>query len=252
MNNNPIGIFDSGLGGLSVWQEIDKLLPNESVIYYADSANCPYGLKSKERVIELSKKVVDFFLEKKCKIVVVACNTATSMAIDYLREHYSIPFVGIEPAVKPAALNSKTGVIGILATTGTLNSKMFNQTKERFADNTEIITVQADDLVEIVEKQLQGTQKSHDALVKHINPLIQKNIDHLVLGCTHFPLLINDIKEITGNSIVLDNPAPAVARRTKELLQENDLCAQSDHKREIHFYSSGDINILERMVQTIF
>ncbi|MDR1594259.1 MAG: glutamate racemase [Prevotellaceae bacterium] len=249
--NNSIGIFDSGVGGLSVWQEIDYLLPNESIVYYADNANCPYGEKTQDEVIEYSGKVTQFLIDKGCKIIVVACNTATSQAIDYLRKTFAVPFVGIVPAVKPAAINSKTGVIAILATAGTLKSKKFNDTMKEFSGNTEVILVEAGELVDIVENGLQGTKYSEEILRKHINPLMKRQIDHLVLGCTHFPFLIEDIKMITGDSVILDNPAPAIAQRTKFILESENLTVTPDNKKQIEFFSSGNIETLKNMVRNI-
>jgi glutamate racemase len=251
MTDRPIGIFDSGVGGLSVWQEIDRLLPNESIVYYADNANCPYGEKTREEVIRHSARVAQFLVDKGCKIVVVACNTATSQAIDYLRETFEIPFVGIVPAVKPASINSKTGVIAILATAGTLKSGKFNETKQEFSGNTEIILVEGGELVDIVENGLQGTKQSEEILHKHIDPLMERHIDHLVLGCTHFPFLIEDIKKITGNRVILDNPAPAIAKRTKFILENEGLRASAVNKKQIDFFSSGDIGMLKNMLENV-
>jgi glutamate racemase len=249
MNDRPIGIFDSGVGGLSVWQEIDRLLPDESIVYYADNANCPYGEKTFSEVTEYSEKATQFLIDKGCKIIVVACNTATSQAIDYLRNTFDIPFVGIVPAVKPAAMNSKTGVIAILATAGTLKSRKFNDTKREFSGNTEVILVEGGELVDIVENGLQGTRQSEDVLRKHIMPLMEKHIDHLVLGCTHFPFLIDDIRKITGNSVVLDDPAPAIAKRTKYILEQEKLTAPRDNKKHVAFFASGNIEPLKNMIQ---
>jgi glutamate racemase len=247
--NSPIGIFDSGVGGLSVWQEIDRLLPNESIVYYADNANCPYGEKTQAKVIEYSGQVAQFLVGKGCKIIVVACNTATSQAIDYLRKTFDIPFVGIVPAVKPAAINSTTGVIAILATAGTLKSKKFNDTRKEFAGNTEVILVEAGELVELVENGLQGTKQSLSILRKYIDPLLERHIDHLVLGCTHFPFLIDDIKTITGTSVILDNPAPAIAKRTQFILENENLAASPDNKKQVVFFASGNIETLKNLVE---
>jgi glutamate racemase len=249
MNNNPIGIFDSGVGGLSVWLEIDSLLPNESIVYYADNANCPYGEKTQDEIIEYSAKATQFLIDKGCKIVVVACNTATSQAIDYLRERFDIPFVGIVPAVKPAAINSKTGVIAILATAGTLKSQKFNKTKREFSGKTEVILVEGGELVDIVENGLQGTKQSEEVLHKYINPLIEGHIDHLVLGCTHFPFLIEDIRKITGDSVILDDPAPAIAQRTKYILEKEKMITSPDNQKQIEFFSSGNIEMLTNLVR---
>jgi glutamate racemase len=252
MRDDPVGIFDSGVGGLSVWQEINSLLPDESVIYYADNANCPYGEKTQDEVIRYSTHATQTLVERGCKIIVVACNTATSMAIDSLRTAFDVPFVGIVPAVKPAATNSKTGVIAILATAGTLKSRKFNETMKQFSGNTEVITVESGELVDIVENGLQGTKLSDEILRKYINPLIEKNIDHIVLGCTHFPFLIDDIRTIVGESVILDNPAPAIAKRTKFILESKKLTAPAGNKPQIRFFASGDISTLKNMVENRF
>jgi glutamate racemase len=249
MTNSPIGIFDSGVGGLSVWQEINRLLPDESIVYYADNANCPYGKKTQDEVIQLSERITHFLIDKGCKIIVIACNTATSMTIDYLRKTFDVPFIGIVPAVKSAATNSKTGVIAILATAGTLGSKKFNDTKQEFSGNTEILLVEGGDLVDIVENGLQGTKQAEETLYKYINPLKEKNIDHLVLGCTHFPFLIDDIRKITGETVILDNPASAIAKRTKFILEKEGLTATVGNKQLIEFFSSGNIETLKNMVE---
>jgi glutamate racemase len=249
MTNNPVGIFDSGVGGLSVWREIDRLLPNESIIYYADNANCPYGEKTQDEVIRYSVAVTRFLIARQCKLIVVACNTATSMAIDQLRTMFDIPFIGIVPAVKPAATNSRTGVIAILATAGTLRSQKFNNTMRDFSGNTEIITVEGGELVDIVERGLQGSQQSADILARYINPLMKKNIDHLVLGCTHFPFLIDDIRKIVGDAVVLDNPASAIAQRTKYILESKNIAASPDNLPTRQFFASGDMQTLQNMVE---
>ncbi|MDA3953090.1 MAG: glutamate racemase, partial [Bacteroidales bacterium] len=150
-NNQPIGIFDSGVGGLTVWKELVKSLPNESVIYYADSENCPYGPKDKDTIIKLVVKVVDFLVSKECKAIIVACNTATAAAIDFLRSKYTIPFIGMEPAVKPAALESKTKSIAVLATEGTFNGRLYIETSQTFASDVKLNIKVGEKLVDIVE-----------------------------------------------------------------------------------------------------
>jgi len=248
-NNSPIGIFDSGVGGISVWKEIVELLPNENIIYFADSKNCPYGPKSDEEIIDLSRKIVDFLISKNCKIIVVACNTATAAAISTLRKEYSIPFVGLEPAVKPAALNSKTNKIGILATEGTLRGNHFKRTTETYAKNTEVNVQVGYGLVELVENNDVNSVNTIKVVEKCIQPLIDKNIDQLVLGCTHYPFLCDAIKKVSGShNINIINPAPAVASRTFDLLKNN---RKNDKNSFYHFYSSGNINQLENTVKLI-
>jgi glutamate racemase len=236
---------------MSVWKEIDMRLPHESLIYYADSANCPYGEKSREEVIELSLQAAAFLVGKGSKMIVIACNTATSTAIDCLRDRFDIPFVGIVPAVKPAAINSKTGAIGILATRGTLQSVKFDKARREYAGYVEIIAVEAGDLVEIVERGRRGTREAEEALRRHIEPMLKRNIDRLVLGCTHFPFLIDDIKKIVGSSVILDNPAPAIARRAAYVLRDLELAAPPDNRKHTEFHSSGDINALKSFIRTV-
>ena len=200
INNNPIGLFDSGIGGTSIWKEIHQLLPYEDTIYLADSANAPYGQKTKEEIIQLSCKNTEFLLNQNCKIVVVACNTATTNAIKELRVKYDIPFIGIEPAIKPAALHSQTQKIGILATKGTLNSELFYKNVEQFQD-IKIIEQIGFGLVELIENGKINSSEMTKLLEDYLNPMIASNIDYLVLGCSHYPFLIPQIKKILPSNI---------------------------------------------------
>ena len=210
MNSNPIGIFDSGLGGLSVWKEVVKILPNENIIYYADSANCPYGSKTEQEIIELAQRIVEFLIERKCKIVVVACNTATAAAIDYLRENYQIPFIGMEPAVKPASLNSKTKSIAVLATEGTFNGRLYRETTERFAKDVKVNIQIGEKLVDIVENDLIYDRSTKEHLIKLISPLIsnpQKRVEFGLNGRQRLedkfslPSFQKNIKKLISNVI---------------------------------------------------
>ncbi|MBS7230096.1 glutamate racemase [Flavobacterium psychroterrae] len=218
-NNNPIGVFDSGIGGTSIWSAIHELLPNEKTIYLADSKNAPYGQRTKEEIVALSKKNVDFLLEMNCKLIVVACNTATTNAILELRGDYDIPFIGIEPAIKPAANNSKTQVIGILATKGTLNSELFNKTAEMF-QNTTIIEQVGHGLVQLIEDGNLNSPEMTQLLESYLQPMIDANIDYLVLGCSHYPYLIPQIKKILPEHIQIIDSGEAVARQTQNVLRE--------------------------------
>ena len=219
-NDQPIGIFDSGIGGTSIWREIHQLLPNEKTIYLADSKNAPYGQKSKQEIIALSMKNTDFLLTMNCKLIVVACNTATTNAIQELREKYDIPFIGIEPAIKPAANNSRTQTIGILATKGTLNSELFNKTTEMFQD-TKIIEQVGYGLVQLIENGQINSPEMTQLLQSYLTPMIEANIDYLVLGCSHYPYLIPQIKNILPQSIHIIDSGEAVARQTKNVLEQN-------------------------------
>ncbi len=245
MNTKPIGIFDSGLGGISVWKEVIKLLPNEHTIYYADSDNCPYGPRSIEDIRQLSERIVQFLLHKKCKIIVIACNTITAAAIDYLRTTYrEVSFIGIEPAIKPAAENTKTGSIGIFATKSTLESELFNTTKKKYAENIQVATQVGEGWVKMVEENRINTTASRVLIEENIQLMLDLNVDQIVLGCTHYPFLLPIVEAITGGKVNIINPAPAVAGRTKEVLQQHELLNKNDFKGKYHFYTSGDKRIL--------
>lgn len=218
-NNQPIGIFDSGIGGTSIWREIHQLLPNEKTIYLADSKNAPYGQKSKEEIITLSMKNTDLLLEMNCKLIVVACNTATTNAIKELRAKYKVPFIGIEPAIKPAATNSKTQTIGILATQGTLISELFNETVQKF-QSTKIIEQVGHGLVQLIENGQINSPEMTQLLHSYLKPMIEANIDYLVLGCSHYPYLIPQIKKIIPSHIHIIDSGEAVAKQTQNLLKE--------------------------------
>jgi glutamate racemase len=218
-NNQPIGIFDSGIGGTSIWKEIHQLLPNEKTIYLADSKNAPYGQKNKQEILALSMKNTDFLLKMNCKIIVVACNTATTNAIQELRAKYNVPFIGIEPAIKPAATNSKTQTIGILATKGTLNSELFHKTTEMYQD-TKIIEQVGHGLVQLIESGQINSPEMDSLLQSYLQPMIDANIDYLVLGCSHYPYLIPQIKKILPEHIQIIDSGQAVARQTQKILEE--------------------------------
>lgn len=245
-NNNPIGVFDSGIGGTSIWSAIHELLPNERTIYLADSKNAPYGQKTKEEIVALSKKNVDFLIENNCKLIVVACNTATTNAIRELRASYNIPFIGIEPAIKPAATNSKTQVIGILATQGTLNSELFNKTAEMF-QNTTIIEQVGHGLVQLIEEGNLNSPEMTQLLETYLQPMIEANIDYLVLGCSHYPYLIPQIKKILPEHIQIIDSGEAVARQTQNVLREK-VGFTAAEKSEPIFYVNSNPSVLKSIL----
>ena len=246
-----IGVFDSGVGGLSVFREIIKLLPRESIIYYADSANCPYGTKSQNEIAALCSDITRRLIEAGCKIITVACNTATSAAIAHLRSTFDLPFVGIEPAVKPAAIESRTGTVGVLATEGTLKSDSFNKTKELFAGNVKVISAVGTGLVELVERGEADTAEAEQLLRKYLEPMIAEGVDSLVLGCTHYPFLSDEIRKITGDAVQQINPAPAVARQVQRLAEQHRLLSPAESIPEYTFISSGETRTLARMAANI-
>ena len=252
MNTTSIGFFDSGIGGITTLNSVIKLLPNEHTIYLADSMNSPYGTKSNGELIKICKKNVEFLINNGCKLIVIACNTATTNSISYLRQNYKIPFIGIEPAIKPAALNTKTGKIGVLATKGTLGSNLFEKTSSIHGQNIEIIEKQVNGLVELIEKNVFSGSKIDALLEKYITPMINLGIDKLVLGCTHYALVKNSIEKITKKQIEIVECNYSVALQTKKILYSLNL--QNLEKTETNniIYTNGNENILKAMVDKKF
>lgn len=252
MRNHPIGVFDSGIGGTSILREIVKLLPNEDIVYLADSKNAPYGERSKEAILALCKKNVDWLLAAECKLIVVACNTATTNAIESLRKDYNIPFIGIEPAIKPAALKSQTHTIGVLATKGTLSSQLFHKTAELYSKNTTIIEVVGKGLVEYIESGDFDSINLQHLLKSFVNPLIEANIDYLVLGCSHYPYLIPLLKKIVPKRIQIIDSGAAVAIQTKQVLADKDLLNTVNMNVKVQFYTNFNKKTIEFISKKYF
>ena len=248
MMKQPIGIFDSGVGGLSIWKEITQLLPFENTIYLADSKNAPYGEKSKEEITQLCIKNTNILLEMGCKIIVVACNTATTNAIDILRNTYDVPFIGIEPAIKPATLKTKTNTIGILATKGTLTSRLFAETSEKYNTGITVVETVATGLVPLIENNNRDSTAMETLLERYLHPMLAKKIDCLVLGCTHYPFLIPQIKKITGSSVEIIDSGLAVARQTKAILQKNNCLYTTKTIPEHHIYSNTNVATIKSLL----
>lgn len=244
MNNQPIGFFDSGVGGTSIWKEVHQLLPYENTIYLADSKNAPYGEKSKETILNYSIKNTDFLLLKGCKLIVVACNTATTNTISKLRALYDIPFIGIEPAIKPAALQSKNNAVGILATKGTLSSELFAKTSEKFASEITLVEQVGEGLVELIESGQLNSPKTTELLELYIKPMLTLQTDYIVLGCTHYPYLIPQIKKIVGDNVTIIDSGEAVARQTQAILHKNGLLNDGSTPSSHQFYTNGDPQVL--------
>lgn len=245
-NNNPIGIFDSGIGGISIWKEIHQLLPNEHTIYLADSKNAPYGQKSKHDIINLCIKNTELLIEKGCKIIVVACNTATTNAIKYLRANYDVPFIGIEPAIKPAALQTKTKSIGILATKGTLTSELFYNTSEIYSENITITEQIGKGLVELIESGKIESDDMTKLLREYLKPMLENNIDYLVLGCSHYPFLIKQIEQLLPGDITIIDSGKAVATQVRAVLKKTNFGNNDIIKPENshQFYTNTDKTVL--------
>lgn len=246
-NNNAIGLFDSGIGGTSIWNAIHTLLPQESTIYLADSKNAPYGQKSKDEIIALSSKNVEILLKHDCKLIVVACNTATTNAIDELRAKYPVPIIGIEPAIKPAALNSKTQTIGILATKGTLNSALFSKSLLKY-QNVKIIEQVGYGLVKLIEDGKINAIETNQLLKTYLAPMIEADIDYLVLGCSHYPYLIPQIKTFLPQNIKIIDSGEAVARQTKFIL-ENKVGFNTGETSSFTFFTNSDSTVLKEVLK---
>ncbi|MBL4710443.1 MAG: glutamate racemase [Flavobacteriales bacterium] len=251
-SNNAIGVFDSGVGGTSIWKEIHSLLPNENSIYLADSKNAPYGIKSKADIIALCEKNVELLLQDQCKIIIVACNTATTIAIKHLRTKYAIPFIGIEPAIKPASLKTKTKNIGILATKGTLASELFQETTSIYSQGIEVLEQDGTGIVELIENGKLYSIEMKILLQEYLNPMIEAKIDHLVLGCSHYPYLIPILKEILPKEVKIIDSGRAVARQTKTVLEAGKLLNRSTKLPKLHFYTNGSKPLLESLIGSKF
>ena len=226
----PVGFFDSGIGGTCILHAFERLCPDEATVYLADTAHCPYGNKPADEIVRLAEANVRALLRRRCKMIVVACNTATAAAIDVLRaRHPGVPFVGIEPAVKPAARRSKSGVVGVLATAGTFSGRLYNETKARFAKNVTVLAAVADEFVALVERAVVPGSLAVDArrlatpavervVRAKIEPLLRAGADMIVLGCTHFPHLKPVIEKVCAGRAEVIDPSEAVARQAKRVL----------------------------------
>lgn len=245
MDKQPIGIFDSGLGGLTVWREVHRLLPNEDIIYLADSKNAPYGEKSKQEIIDLCFKNTEYLLSKGCKLIVVACNTASTNAVAELRAHFPIPFIRIQPAIKPAALQTKTKSIGILATKGTLTSELFYENTKKFAQGVTVVEQVGNGIVNLMEDGKMYSEEMDSLLKKYLYPMLEKKVDHIVLGCTHYPFLIPQIKEIIGYQVAVLDTGEPVARQTKNILIQENLLSDKDTPGKQTFYVNKDPEVFQ-------
>lgn len=241
-----IGIFDSGIGGLSVFREIRKLLPEQGYIYYSDSAHCPYGEKSKEYIIDRARSITRRLMGMGAEIVVVACNTATAAAISTLRKEFPIKFIGMEPAIKPAAALTKTGVVGVLATAGTLKAEKYLDTREKWAQSITVVEHIGEGFVELVEKGQTSGAEAEAVVQNSLVPLLEAGADTIVLGCTHYPFLADTIKKVAaahgadGNSFHLIDPAPAVARHLLEVMEAEGIQTASPEGFSMELLCSGD------------
>lgn len=238
-DSRPIGVFDSGVGGLSVLREIRHLLPGEDLLYFADSAHCPYGPRPPAEITHLSHHVVAFLIDQGAKLIVVACNTASTAALASLREGFAVPFVGMVPAVKPAATQTRSGKIGVLATEGTVAGGLYHDVVERFADGIEVHTRVGHGLVELVEAGNVDSPHADAVVAEYVRPLVEAGVDTLVLGCTHYPFLIPSIQRVSGGQLTIVEPSAAVAAQTRRVLAERDLLNPQPHGIT-RYFTSGD------------
>ena len=248
MSTNPIGIFDSGAGGLSIWKEITTLLPDESTVYISDAKYAPYGTKGEEEILNRSKINTELLLKKGAKAIVVACNTATTNAISHLRAQYKIPFIGIEPAIKPAALKTKTNAIGILATKGTLSSTLFHETSKRYTSNLKVVEQEGNGIVELIEAGALFSEEMEQLLKAYLKPMLEAKIDNLVLGCTHYHFLIPVLKKLLPEGITIIESGPAVAKQTKAILEKYNLLNSSQQSVNYSFFTNGSTGVMANLM----
>lgn len=253
-DDRPIGVYDSGMGGLTVWRELRKLLPHESLVFLGDGKNCPYGARPREEIAALAEQAVRRLLQAECKLVVVACNTATAAAIDRLRALFpELPIVGMEPAVKPACLHTKSGVVGVLATERSLDGELFRRTAARYGSRIEVLAVPGEGFVELVESDREGTPEAEACVRRAVEGMLARGADQIVLGCTHYPFLLPVLRRVTaGRDVEIVDPSPAVARRAAELLDRFGLRASADHMPVCEFLTFADESYRRRLEAKAF
>lgn len=249
MDNRPIGLFDSGMGGLSVWRQIRSMLPSESLIFFGDGARCPYGSRAKEEIEQFTVEAVERLIAEGCKLIVIACNTATAVAIEHLRSAYpQVPFVGLEPAIKPAALTTKSGVVAVLATERSLKGELFLKTSARYQDRVTILKAVGQGFVEIVEQGRENSPEAYQTVKGVVEPLIAAGADKIVLGCTHYPFLRETIERvIDGRDVEIIDSGEAVGRRVEQLLEQYDICAAADNEPSYRMITLADEQYLSRL-----
>lgn len=251
-HSKAIGIFDSGVGGLSVYRAVRQILPAQPVIYFADQQHVPYGSRPLEEVRNFSEAITQFLIHLGAGLIVVACNTASAAALHYLRAKFPhIPFVGMEPAVKPAAEITRSGKVGVLATPATFQGALYASVVERFAAGVKLMTDTCNGLVQEIEAGRLNDNPARRILQSALTPMLREGIDTVVLGCTHYPFVIPLIEEICGPAVRVIDPAPAVARQTRRLLEVYHLLAEGDALPETHFYTTGDPASLRRQIASL-
>lgn len=241
-----IGLFDSGVGGLSVWREVTAQLPDESTVYFADQVHIPYGPRPMGEIRAFSEAITRFLLSLGCRIIVVACNTASAAALAHLRATFpAIPFVGMEPAVKPAAQGTHTGKVGVMATPATFQGELFASVVERFANGVQLVNQVCPGLVEQVEAGRLDTPDTEAMLRQYLTPMMQAGVDTIVLACTHYPFLAPAIRRMVGPGVQVIDPAPAIARQVRRVMEQPGLLASDRAKGAFQvFYTTGDVTAL--------
>ena len=248
----PIAVFDSGVGGISVLKHIHALLPNEQLLYVADSKYAPYGNKTAAEIQARCFEIAEFLIAKEAKALVVACNTATAAAIDSLREKYSVPIIGMEPAVKPAAEASRNGIIGVLATTGTLKSAQFAGLLESYGRNVKVVTQACVGLVECIERGELDALATKALIQQYTSPLLAEGADTIVLGCTHYPFVKDVIREIVGANISIIDTGFAVAKQLKRQLEEKGLLTSRQELAEVSFSTNSQAENAQQVIEALW
>jgi glutamate racemase len=248
----PIGVFDSGVGGLSVLRAIHQQHPNEDILYLADQAHVPYGPRSLTEVRQFSEGITRYFIRQGAKLVVVACNTASAAALHHLRATFpELPFVGMEPAVKPAAEQTESGVVGVLATPATFQGELYASVVERFAHGVRILQDTCPGLVEQIESGNLEGRETYNILRRALTPMLVEKIDTVVLGCTHYPFVIPAIRTITGLQVRVIDPAPAIARQVGRLLAQHGSQNAAQHRGQTTFLTTGELHKFQRLLREL-
>ena len=247
--SQPIGVFDSGVGGLSVLRAMRELMPEESVIYFGDQGHVPYGPRPMQQVRDFSEAITRFLLDRGAKLIVVACNTASAAALHYLRDKFpNASFVGMEPAVKPAAEYTRSGTVGVLATPATFQGALYASVLERFANGVQVLQHTCPGLVGQIESGDLDGDETRAILEDALRPMLDRGIDTVVLGCTHYPFVIPLIEQVVGENVRVIDPAPAVAKQAKRLLDGSGMKVPVGERAEVHFYTSGDADMLASLL----
>jgi glutamate racemase len=250
MKNSPIGLLDSGVGGLSILAEIEKLLPNESSVFIADQTNVPYGGKTKEQLEGLVTNLVKFLVSKNVKLIVVACNTATVYTIDHLRSQFDLPIVGTVPVIKTLANITKTKKVGVMSTPATAKSPYLDDLIKKFAPDISVFKVGATHLEDLVEQGGLNRPEVEENLEHHLGILLDRGVDAIALGCTHYPFLRSKIEKIVGKNVAVVDSGGAVARRTKQILENENLLADKKVSEDLYF-TTGDVEKFRRVAQEL-